>query len=384
MTPRRKEGSPGREPDRQREMAPDQIAALCEAGWVDAAESILGRHAVSGRDEESVGRARELAGVARRVLALDAEDLEVLAPLVDPALGERLVAAGFPHRPDAEHRGALGDLVGLYELMLEVLDTRMVREEPQHIVVTAHIIGEYLTQLAWQPVLGHGGDPAALPHTVGQRWGGDGQGCAHTSAMNATARRALHAARGDEVGYTAYLNKFHSRLGEALGVCAMNHEIVAAGQRPDVGITCPHPCAWVLAWPRQVRSALDARVRLARIYQESPLVALRHHAPVGHFFGVPSAAEISQAWIATWTKLTEQWPDGCNPLCDRDAPGWRVEAPQEALPGLSRLVSVVAARPIRAGHLLGDLREAVVAEVLGDDGSGRGVVAGGVVSGGRE
>ena len=44
------------------------------------------------------------------------------------------------------------------------------------------------------------------------------------------------------------------------------------------------------------RRDLDARVRLALIYAESPIVALRHHAPVGHFFGVPSFAEIAEAW----------------------------------------------------------------------------------------
>lgn len=47
--------------------------------------------------------------------------------------------------------------------MLEVLDIRMRREEPQQVVVTCHILGEYLAQLAWQPVLGDGGDPLTLP-----------------------------------------------------------------------------------------------------------------------------------------------------------------------------------------------------------------------------
>ena len=46
------------------------------------------------------------------------------------------------------------------------------------------------------------------------------------------------------------------------------------------------------------RRDLDARVRLALVYVGSPLVALRHHAPVGHFFGVPSVQEISAAWLA--------------------------------------------------------------------------------------
>ncbi|WP_130864829.1 hypothetical protein [Acidipropionibacterium timonense] len=344
-------------------MPNESISLMCRHGWVDAADSMLRERRALGDEDPAVGRAAALASVARRVLVLDAEDFQEIATLVPERFRHRLVDAGFPHEPRAMRRGALGDLVPLFELMLEVLDLRMVREEPQHVVVTAHIIGEYLGQLAWQPRLGDGGDPLTLPGKVGGKWGGDGIGCAHTSAMNATARRALHAAQGDETGYTSYLDKFHSRLGEALGVCAMNHETIEAGERPDVGITCPHPCAWVLQGSRQERRDLDARVRLARIYQESPLVALRHHAPVGHFFGVPSPAEISGAWIDTWDKLNEQWPDGSNPLLDPASPGRDVRAPKEALPGLSRLVSVIGRQQIRSGTLLHDLADATIEEL---------------------
>ena len=358
--------SPGHDVPPVDPLTPREIAMLCDHGWVDAADSLMRTRQATGLGDAAEHRAGSLAKIVRRVLTLDAEDFEVMAEHVPPRFRQSLIDAGFPHEPRAEHRGALGSLVPLYEVMLEVLDVRMMREEPQHVVVTAHIIGEYLEQLAWEPVLGDGGDPITLPSVVGEKWGGDGHDCAHTSAMNATAHRSLNAASGDVTGYTAYLDKFHSRLGEALGVCAMNHATIGVGERPDVGITCPHPCAWVLQGSRAQRRALDARVRLARMYQESSLVALRHHAPVGHFFGVPSAQEISAAWIDTWNKLNEQWADGCNPLLDEDAPGWGVQAPQEALPGLSRLVSVIACRPVKAGHLFADLSAAVIDELDGD------------------
>ena len=341
----------------------DQIAALCESGWYDTADSMLRMAHASESDNPHVVQAAGVMAVARRVLALDAEDFEDIGEALPADLRSRLVDSGFPHHPRAAERGALGDLIPLYELMLEVLDIRMRREEPQQVVVTCHILGEYLAQLAWQPVLGDGGDPPTLPGKVGQKWGGDGQGCAHTSAMNATARRSMHAAQGDEEGYTSYLDKFHSRLGEALGVCAMNHATIDAGERPDVGITCPDPCRWVLAGTWEERRALDARVRLARIFQESGLVALRHHAPVGHFFGVPSGSEIGNAWVMTWNKLNEQWADGSNPMLDPSAPGYDVDASDGALPGFARMVSVIAARPIRAGHLLRDLGVTAIAEL---------------------
>ena len=344
-------------------LAPDQIATLCESGWYDTADSMLRMAHAAESDNPHLVQAAAVTAAARRVLALDAEDFQEIGDALPADLRSRLVDSGFPHHPRAVARGALGSLFPLYELMLEILDIRMHREEPQQVVVTCHILGEYLVQLAWQSVLGDGGDPLTLPDKVGEKWGDDGQGCAHTSAMNATARRSLHAAQGDEEGYTSYLDKFHSRLGKALGVCAMNHATIDAGERPDVGITCPDPCQWVLAGTWEERRALDARVRLARIYQESGLVALRHHAPVGHFFGVPSGSEIGNAWVTTWNKLNEQWADGSNPMLDPSAPGYGVDAPDEALPGLSRVVSVIAARPIRAGRLLRDLGDTAIAEL---------------------
>ena len=337
------------------------LVDLCEAHWYDAAAAMMAQEIAQGTAPRRVNEALALVRVAVRTMALDAEDFDQLAAGVRgrPWAG-RLAACAFPQGPRDSNRGALGDLVPLYELLLEVIDLRAERQEPQQVVVVAHLIGEYLCQLAWQSRLGHGGDPLRLPRDVGGRWGTDDPECAHNSAMRATAKRAVNAALGDQAGFTSYLDKFHSRLGDTLAVCAMNHVIIDAGERPDVGPTCPNPCQWVLRGSRADQRDLDARLRLALVYLNSPLVALRHHAPVGHFFGVPSWREIADAWILTWEKLTKQWPDEANPLVRA-----RITASEEALPGMAALVSTVAGRPISAGTLVRDIGADVTGVLTG-------------------
>ncbi len=341
---------------------PESIVALVGHHWYDAAASMLAVRAADPcpeDDRDQLESARQLATAAKRVLDLDAEDFGPIAAGFRQPWAAELAAARFPLEPRERNRGALGSLVPLYELMLEVVQLRSARHESLQVVVTAHLIGEYLGHLAWQGTLGHAGDPARMRASTDGLWGTDDPDCPHTSAQRATAKRSLNACDGDVAGYTAYLDRFHSRLGDALSVCAMNHATIEAGQRPDIGETCPTPCSFALRPSREHRRHLDARVRLARIYQDSRIVALRHHAPVGHFFGVPSVAEISEAWLHTWDRLTQQWPDGANPLLAPDAP--RIAVPDEALPGLSALVSAVAGRPIGPGHVIEDIGADVIA-----------------------
>ncbi|MCW3158909.1 hypothetical protein [Micropruina sonneratiae] len=336
---------------------------LLDGHWYDALAAILEAEIGAGRTSERRERARDLAVAAKRVLDLDAEDYwPISRDFTERQWAEELGRACFPLQPRSSHRGALASLVPLYRLMLEVVDLRARRHEPLQVVVTAHLIGEYLPQLAWESTLGHGGDPLLMRHSVGERWGTDDRSCPHTSAMRATAKRSLHATGGDQAGFTAYLDRFHSRLGSALAMCAMNHETVAAGERPDVAGTCPQPCGWAVAGTLAERRDLDARVRLALLYRDSPIVALRHHAPVGHFFGVPSTSEISEAWLRTWERVSAPWPDGGNPLS-----GEPLGAPErsEALPGLSDLISAVAGRTVGPGTLIRDIGadlEATLAE----------------------
>lgn len=337
------------------------LVALAEGHWFDAAESMLRNRLAEGAADPALKLAHQYASIGHRVISLDAEDfLELAKQAQSRSWSQQLSRSCFPIEPRARERGALGSLVPIYELMLEVIALRSERHEPQALVVTAHLIGEYLCQLAWEPTLGHGGDPLRMPRDVGERWGTDDPACPHSSAMRSTAKRALNAGKGDLAGYTNYLDKFHSRLGDTLAVCGMNHDTIDAGQRPDVGPTCPNPCSWAVRGTLEERRDLDARLRLALIYLDSPLVSLRHHAPVGHFFGVPSMAEIAEGWIASWKKLTQPWKDGTNPLLRALEDGTYVSDPDEALPGLSLLVSVVAKRQISPGHVLHDIAVDIV------------------------
>jgi hypothetical protein len=333
------------------------LGALVRGHWYDAVLAVLEESSLGNGGEDpavDLGRARQLAEVARRVLDLDAEDFTAISRQLDAPWAARLADCSFPAEPRDRVRGALGSLIPLYELMLEVLQIRALRREPLQVVVTAHLIGEYLIQLAWESTLGHAGDPLQLAGFVGgSRWGTDDPACRHSSTLRSTARRALHACSGDVSAYTTYLDRFHSRLGDAFGVCGMSLDVVGRGDRPDIGEPCPNPCFFVTGLGTEHRRDLDARVRLALLYVDSPIVALRHHAPVGHFFGVPSVAEISAAWLLTWEKVSAPWPDGANPLL---AGGLRSAAPRhEALPGLSELVSAVAGRPVGPGSLLRDI-----------------------------
>ncbi|WP_432558525.1 hypothetical protein [Granulicoccus sp. GXG6511] len=345
-------------------MIDSAVGALLEGHWYDALAALLHDNPPKRRDEKKARRAYALATAAKRVLDLDAEDFGTIAKGFSAPWANRLRQSCFPLEPRDQERGALRSLVPLYELMLEVTQLRALRHEPLQVVVTAHLIGEYLCQLAWEPILGHGGDPLKMGRSVGQRWGTDDPLCPHNSAMRATAKRSLNACNGDLAGYTAYLDKFHSRLGDTLAVCAMNHETVGAGERPDVGETCPNPCKWATAGSLELRRDLDARVRLALLYVDSPIVSLRHHAPVGHFFGVPSVQEISDAWLRTWTRLTQPWNDGANPLLAGGVPG--AAPPDEALPGLSQLVSTVAGRTIGPGRVIRSIGDEIVATLEED------------------
>ena len=246
------------------------VGALLRGHWYDAMLAVLdesGQADGVGDRAADLARARELVEVARRVLDLDAEDFTAISRRFDAPWAARLADSSFPAEPRDPVRGALGSLVPLYELMLEVLQVRALRREPLQVVVTAHLIGEYLIQLAWESTLGHGGDPLRLATFVGgSRWGTEDPACRHSSALRSTARRALHACHGDVRGYTTYLDRFHSRLGDALGVCALNLDVVARGDRPDIGEPCPNPCAFITGLGLEHRRDLDARVRLAILY----------------------------------------------------------------------------------------------------------------------
>ncbi|GAB3409579.1 hypothetical protein [Flindersiella endophytica] len=344
----------------------------------------------------TVHRIEALAKTGERLLDLDAEDFDELAAREDlpPEVVEPVRAAQFPRRPGGQTRGSLRSLHPLYALMLEALDIRWLRREPVHVVVLLHLFAEYLPMLAWESVLGNSGDPRELirfTSVQGSLWGHKERACDHTAAQRAAAHRMGQAMRGDEEGWTVYLDRFHSRVADALGRCA-SHPVSG---RPMIDGVCRRPCGLWLQLSEPVREDLGARMHLARMYAESPVVALRHHAPVGHFFGVPAPSEIAQAWERSWQRLDRPWDSGDNPLhqsarsagqgnghVDEHRRGRSAHSTSganpaisgqqavndlaEALPGIGRVLSAVAGRPVHAGGVLRTIRDSIAGQLLGD------------------
>lgn len=141
------------------------VTALLRGHWYDAVAALFDEfHDV----REATGLAHALAVAAKRTLDLDAEDFgDIASGFSERLWAQRLASACFPLQPRADERGALLSLIPLYELMLEVIELRSRRQEPLQVVVTAHLIGEYLPQLAWEGVLGHAGDPLLMGASVG-------------------------------------------------------------------------------------------------------------------------------------------------------------------------------------------------------------------------
>jgi hypothetical protein len=316
---------------------------------------------VLGVDHQTERNVRALAEAGERLLDLDAEDFDVIAAsgVLPPAIVEDVRSAQFPRTPTAKQRGSLSSLGPLYQLMLEALDVRWRRREPIHVVVLLHLIAEYLPLLAWEKQLGNAGDPqrvSTFTKVTGSKWGTDDRSCDHTANQRSAAARVTHASRGDQDSWTVYLDRFHSRVSEALGRCATHPN----GGRPALEGVCRRPCTLWTQLGEDTRHDLSARVHLARMYAESPAVALRHHAPVGHFFGVPSPKEIAEAWERSWERLVRPWSGDRNPLIAAAE-----SQHEEALPGLTALVTAVAGRPVAKGGTLAGIRDAIAAALLG-------------------
>jgi hypothetical protein len=285
-----------------------------------------------------------LCAFGQRVLDLDAEDFGMPEPVGDvpPDLLRRARASRMPQSPREQPRGALKTLRPAYALLLEVIEIRWRRREMAALVAAVHIAGEYLPLLAWEPVLGHAADPARLAAAVGgpgSRFGvpfepGMPRSCDHTRPQQSAAERALRVAGEPPEGWRAYLDRQHSHVAGALGVCAAD---------------CRTPCSVVTRLDDGVRDDLAARCRLAAEFAGGALVRLRHAAPVGHGFGVPSADEVLSAWARTRNSLRHQ-ELGRKAFADT-GPG----ADAYPLAGLPALISEIATVEIVPGTLLADV-----------------------------
>jgi hypothetical protein len=295
---------------------------------------------------------QQLCSYGQRLLDLDAEDLAsadaAVGATVDTTVADRVTgdavpehllrrgsACRMPQQPRELDRGAMRSLRPVFALLLEIMAVRWLRRETAALLAAAHIAGEYAPLLPWEGVLGHAGDPQRLATDViftghDSRFGvWEDRLCPHTKPEKSAANRALRTARENVLGWQAYLNRQHSTLAHALGTCASG---------------CRTPCAVVTMRTEHDRDELAAACRLAFVYAGSALIRLRHSAPVGHGFGVPSPAEVTAAWAHSRETIARHGEPGLAVLAEDGF----------ALPGLPSLFSAIAGTEIRPDTLLAD------------------------------
>jgi hypothetical protein len=296
-------------------------------------------------------RVAALCAFGQRVLDLDAEDFGMpeKAGEVPKDLLDRARASRMPQTPRERPRGALASLRPAYALLLEVVEIRWHRREMAALVAAVHIAGEYLPMLAWEPVLGHAGDPARLGASVsgpGSRFGvpvepGAVRNCDHTRPERSACERTLRVAGEPPPGWRAYLDRQHSQVAKALGDCAAR---------------CRTPCTVMNRLDDDVRGDLEERCKLAAEFTDGALVKLRHAAPVGHGFGVPSPEEVQAAWSRARSSLRRHRL-GKAALAGSDGDRY-------PLPGLPALFSAIAATEITPDDLLEDVSTRLTAALF--------------------
>ena len=115
-------------------------------------------------------------------------------------------------------------------------------------------------------------------------------------------------------------------MSEALAVCAAD---------------CKTACSVISRHSAKDRQRLAHACHVAEEFAASTLIQLRHSAPVGHGFGVPSLSEVSDAWSHTREVLANK------------APSVRVDDAYP-LPGLTSLFSDLADARIDPDTLVRD------------------------------
>lgn len=352
-----------------------RIRELADAyGFAD----VLGAVAVTDAlPAETAQRLRHRAQVGQKLLELDLAGLhgqpedDGLQPVLDAAAALRFVDE--PH----ERGGALEDLTPLYRHLLEVLAVRWQRDETTLTVAVLHLIGEFVGLLAWQRALDHPADPRRLPAWV-QRphclWGVGGDGCAHPPAITSVARRLRDdvPARTQPTPPTAnraqwqrFLRDDYARVADALLACG-HRRSAGPASKPRKG--CTQPCAIVTDLDQPIRQSLEARSQVAAEFAASPLMTLRHHAPVGHFFGVPSADEVGDALRHTMDRVLRVDLGGA----DLGDPWQQLHTQAEEVrrdpvgqmpAAISRMLAVVAGAPLSPSTLLADTKTLVTDEL---------------------
>ncbi|MBO3751971.1 hypothetical protein J5X84_38385 [Streptosporangiaceae bacterium NEAU-GS5] len=290
------------------------------------------------RDQTRAALVASVCEFGHRLLVLDAEDFAT-----DPAsrdlpddLRRAAWACHMPQTTREQPRGVLDSMRPLFSLLLEVIRIRWEQRELSAMIAAVHMASEYLPLLAFETELGHGGDPARWPaglRAKGSRFGviGDRE-CPHTNSEKSAAERTLRVAGEPGEGWRAYLDRQHSQVAGALAYCVAR---------------CRNPCT-AMDWVAD-RAGLAERCRVALEFAETPLVRLRHAAPVGSGHGQPSPEGILDAWARSRVHLS------------RNGVGHRAtDDDGYPLPGLPSLISAVAATEIRPATLLSDVADEVV------------------------
>lgn len=301
----------------------------------------------------AIAQLQQLCAFGQRLMEFDAEDFgeadatvssnieheaalrfsDITVPL---ALRTRALECRMPQAPNETPRGALASLRPTFRLLLEAIDVRFRRGETMAVVAAIHIASEYAPLLVWERVFGHAGDPALMAASVGGEkslWGHfNDRACPQTKAEKSAAKRSLRVSQENVVGWRAYLDRQHSVVSRALATCA-------AG--------CPHPCTvYTRLSPREAETVTIGS-RIALSLTGSTIIKLRHSAPVGHGFGVPSREEVLAAWDHTRESMARLAPS---------------VAHDEGfiLPGFANLVSTLAGERMEASTLIADTVTAIV------------------------
>jgi hypothetical protein len=306
---------------------------------------------------EDAARVQRLCSFGQRLMDLDAEDFGLTYPAIEavtdvpepehagddvvpPDLLARAAACRMPQAPGDPHRGALHSLHPVYRLMLELIRARWRRGEVLLLLAAMPVASEYAPLLSWEAALGHPADPQRIADDVtgrGSRWGRvEDRACRHTRAYKSAAGRVLRVADENPEGWTSYLDRQHSTVAAALAYCA---------------VTCPTPCTVLTRLSTDERGQVQRRCRLAIVFAGSAVIRLRHSAPVGHGFGVPSRSELLEAWERSRRSIGQHLPAV---LDDDDYP----------LAGLPALFSAIAGTPLAPDTLLADTAATVVAALL--------------------
>ncbi len=274
----------------------------------------------------------QICAFGQGLLELDAEDFGEYD--VAETLTQRALAARMPQAPNELTRGALGSLRPAYSLLLEVIAARWRRGEMAALVAAVHIASEYLPMLVWETVLGHACDPTRLDHFRDSRFGVfEDRTCPHTKTEKSAAARALRVGGESPTGWRAYLDRQHSNVSHAVAVCAT---------------VCRTPCPVTERLSPEEYELLSRRCAAAVKFGHSAVVRLRHAAPVGHGFGVPSPEEVAMAWARTRESLS---------LSENGNGAGRAVLAEDGfpLPGMPSLFSELAATQIFPGTLLADV-----------------------------